>query len=233
MRAHYLQHAPFETPGAIEGWLRGQGYGITSTHLYVDDLLPQLNEIDLLIIMGGPMSVNDEAGYPWLVEEKAFIRSVIDAGIPVLGICLGAQLIADAMGGRVYANSQQEIGWYPVRALERERADVFALPDTTTVLHWHGETFELPAGAVRLASSDICQNQAFQLGDRVIGLQFHLEADRQVLDGFVSACADDLQPADHVQSAEQILAVSDEVLKNNHSILGDLMTYLQHSGAPR
>lgn len=233
MRAHYLQHAPFENLGAIEGWLREQGYGITSTHLYMDDLLPHLDEIDLLIIMGGPMSVNDEAEYPWLVEEKAFIRSVIDAGLPVLGVCLGAQLIANVMGARVYPNSQPEIGWYPVRAVQQLEADRVTLPSEATVLHWHGETFELPVGAVRLASSDICENQAFQIGTNVVGLQFHLEATRKVLDGFVSACASDLEPADYVQSAEQILGVSDETLQNNKSILGGLMTYLQHGGVPR
>lgn len=233
MRAHYLQHAPFEALGAIESWLRGQGYGITSSHLYVDDLLPQLDEIDLLIIMGGPMSVNDEAEYPWLVEEKAFIRSVIDAGIPVLGVCLGSQLIANVMGARVYPNAQQEIGWYPIQALQQGSSECFVLPGEATVLHWHGETFDLPPGAVPLARSKACANQAFQIGHNVIGLQFHLEADRQVLVDFVAACADDLQPASYVQSAEEILAVSDETIKANQLILGELLTYLQQSRAPQ
>lgn len=226
MRAHYLQHAPFETLGGIESWLRDKGYGITSTHIYDGDLLPLLDEIDLLIIMGGPMSVNDEAAYPWLVKEKAFIRSVIDEGIPVLGVCLGAQLIANAMGAAVYPNGQREIGWYPIQALPLNNPDLFALPDRATVLHWHGETFDLPEHAVPLARSASCANQAFQLGDRVIGLQFHLEATRRVLTDFVEACADDLRPAEFVQSAHEILGASDETLLANRMILSDLLSYL-------
>ena len=110
MRAHYLQHVPFEGLGSIETWLQTAGYEITSTQFYESVDLPRVEEIDFLVVMGGPMSVNDEKGYPWFVDEKEFIRSVIESGKPTLGICLGAQLIAHAMGGKVFQNSVKEIG---------------------------------------------------------------------------------------------------------------------------
>lgn len=227
MRAHYLQHADFEGPGSIETWLQRMGYGITSTHLYSRDLLPKLGELDLLIIMGGPMSVNDEDAYPWLITEKQFIRDAIDAGIPVLGVCLGAQLIANVMGSRIFPAAEREIGWYPVQGLRHGDPGCFQLPDELTVLHWHGETFDLPTGAVRLASSATCENQAFQLGDRVIALQFHLEATAALVDAFVEADADSLQQGGaFVQSAAEIRAVAPEQLKATQSVMTRILDFL-------
>ncbi len=227
MRAHYLQHADFEGPGSIETWLQRQGYGITSTHLYSRDLLPKLNELDLLIVMGGPMSVNDESIYPWLTIEKQFIRDAIDAGIPVLGVCLGAQLIADVMGSRIFPANEREIGWYPVQGIQHDNPGCFQLPEELRVLHWHGETFDLPVGAVRLASSPACENQAFQLGDRVIGLQFHLEATTRLVNAFVSADADTLaNGGTFVQSAAEICAVSAEQLEATQSVMTRILEFL-------
>ncbi len=114
MRAHYLQHVPFEGLGSIKSWLKKSGYEISNTQFFNSKVLPSIDEIDLLVVMGGPMSVNDEAKYPWLVEEKKFIRNTIEAGKSVLGICLGAQLIASSMGVKVFSNSEKEIGWFPV-----------------------------------------------------------------------------------------------------------------------
>lgn len=226
MRAHYLQHAPFEGLGSIETWLREAGYGITATQLYSGDLLPQLDQLDLLIIMGGPMSVNDESEHPWLAPEKAFIRKVIDAGIPVLGVCLGAQLIANAMGSAVSPNGEPEIGWFPVRRIDHGQADAFCLPEELSVLHWHGETFDLPQGATHLARSDACTNQAFQLGPNVIGLQFHLEATRSLIRDFIESCADDLQPSRYVQPAEVIRAVEQTQLDATTKVMNDILAYL-------
>ncbi|WP_200821297.1 type 1 glutamine amidotransferase [Oceanicoccus sp. KOV_DT_Chl] len=117
MRAHYLQHVPFEGLGSIETWLHTAGYDISSTKLYAAESLPALDGIEMLIIMGGPMSVNDEEQYPWLGNEKTFIQQAIDSGIPVLGICLGAQLIASAMGAKIFANPVKEIGWFPITSV--------------------------------------------------------------------------------------------------------------------
>jgi GMP synthase-like glutamine amidotransferase len=164
MRAHYLQHVQFEGLGSIEPWLRMAGCEITYTPLFESTQLPDERTIDLLVIMVVPMSVNDEEAFPWLVSEKQFIREVINSGKPVLGICLGAQLIASAMGARVFRNPVKEIGWFPIRATASKDGSAFRFPPSETVFHWHGETFELPDGALLLAKSDGCENQAFQLG---------------------------------------------------------------------
>ena len=128
MRAHYLQHVPFEGLGSIEPWLQNAGYEISHTQFFNLGVLPSIDEIELLIVMGGPMSVNDETENPWLVKEKKFIRSTIEAGKPVLGICLGAQLISNSMGGKVFSNSEKEIGWFPVEAVKPESSSFFRFP---------------------------------------------------------------------------------------------------------
>ena len=138
MRAHYLQHVPFEGLGSIESWLQTAGYTITSSQLYQSDDLPNPQDIDMLIVMGGPMSINDEQDYPWLVTEKRFIKQVIDLGKPVLGICLGAQLIASVLGARVYPNAEKEIGWFPVNRVGTSQDSVFLFPEEMPAFHWHG-----------------------------------------------------------------------------------------------
>ncbi|MEH6566290.1 MAG: gamma-glutamyl-gamma-aminobutyrate hydrolase family protein [Halopseudomonas sp.] len=229
MRAHYLQHVAFEGLGQIETWLDRQGYQVTGTHLYRDEQLPDaqaLEEIDLLIVMGGPMSVNDEGQLPWLAAEKAFIRQAVTADKQVLGICLGAQLIASALGQAVYPHVEREIGWFAIQGNTHHNGAAFHFPEQVTVLHWHGETFDLPHGAVPLASSTACANQAFQLGRSVIGLQFHLEATRALLADFVEADGESLQPADFVQPADAIVGVADPVLEQTSALLYDLLDYL-------
>lgn len=205
MRAHILQHVAFEGPGSMAGWLAEHAGSVGYTHFHAGDALPDPAEVDLLIAMGGPMSVNDEHELPWLVAEKAFIRAVIARGTPVLGICLGAQLIASALGARVFPNGEREIGWFPVTA-EPAPESCFGFPSEIEVFHWHGETFELPAGAVRLARSEACLNQAFQFGERVVGLQFHLETTPETAAEIMRHCADELVPARWVQPAADIEA---------------------------
>ena len=139
MRVHYLQHVPFESLGHIDTWLRHAGHEITVTRFYEKDPLPSPDLIDQLIIMGGPMSVNDEVEYPWLVAEKAFVRTIIASGKPVLGICLGAQIIASAFGAAVYPNQTKEIGWFPIEAVAAANKEGFQFPPSITVFHWHGD----------------------------------------------------------------------------------------------
>lgn len=206
MRAHYFQHVLFEGLGSIEPWLVAAGAEITSTRFFVSPRLPVMDEIDLLVVMGGPMSVNDETNCPWLSIEKRFIREMIRAGKPVLGICLGAQLIASALGARVYKNPVKEIGWFPVRGIVGENSSTFHFPAATTVFHWHGETFDMPQGARLLASSEGCQNQAFQIGSSVIGLQFHLETTPESARKLVIHCGDELVPSRYVQTKDEILS---------------------------
>lgn len=225
MRVHYLQHVPFEGLGSMEPWLISRGATLSCSRLYERPTLPDPNELDLLIVMGGPMSVNDEAQHPWLVAEKRFVRQVIEAGKPVLGVCLGAQLIASAMGARVYKNHEPEIGWWPIQALPTED-DTFAFPLESTVFHWHGETFDLPPGAVHLARSEACAHQAFQLGERVLGLQFHLETTPETAAALVANCADELVDAPWIQDANSLLATPVERYNSINALSAKLLTYL-------
>lgn len=226
MHAHYLQHVPFEGLGSIEPWLKKSGYAITNTRLFQSVKLPDVHKIDLLIVMGGPMSVNDEGGYPWLVPEKKFIRCAIEAGKSVLGICLGAQLIAAALGAKVYRNSVKEIGWFPIQGISSNDKSIFKFPDSIKVFHWHGETFDLPPQAVRLAKSDECENQAFQLGKSVIGLQFHLETTPYAAQDIVSNCRDELVPSQYVQTENEILSVKSETYKSINSLMANVLSFL-------
>lgn len=228
MRAHYLQHVLFEGLGNIEDWLNRAGYTITCSRLYDSPELPDVDELDFLIVMGGPMSVNDVSDYPWLVEEKAFIRDFIDTGKPVLGICLGAQLIASAMGARVYPNPEKGIGWFPVQAAVSSNQAAFPFPQEITAFHWHGETFDLPPEAIHLATSEGCKNQAFQLGTSVIGLQFHLETTPDSAHQIVSNCRDELVPGRYIQSEQAILSASEAQYHTIHNLMSDILEFLHH-----
>ncbi len=229
MRAHYLQHVPFEGLGSIKYWLSSTGYEITRTPFFETAKLPDVGEIDLLVIMGGPMSVNDEDEFPWLAPEKKFIRNAIQSSKPVLGICLGAQLIASAMGAEVFRNPLKEIGWFPVQGVSSSGDLLFNFPPSMLVFHWHGETFDLPLGATRLAKSEGCENQAFQMGSSVIGLQFHLETTAASARDIVSNCRDELIPAQYVQSEEEILLAHAERYSTINKVMDNVLCFLQRS----
>ncbi len=202
----------FEGLGCIAQWAAEKGHTVTATRFYLDEATPQPGEIDWLIVMGGPMNIYEEAEYPWLAREKQFIREAIAGGKVVLGICLGAQLIADVLGGPVTHNPEKEIGWFPIElTTEAVASELFGfLPEKMTVLHWHGDTFALPPGAVRIAKSDACENQAFVYDGRVVGLQFHIEFTRQSLDAIIPNCVDELVEGKYIQSAEEMKRQTDE-----------------------
>jgi GMP synthase-like glutamine amidotransferase len=226
MRAHYLQHVPFEGLGNIESWLQQKGYQITSTQFFNTSELPKPDEIGFLIIMGGPMSVNDEDKYPWLGDEKKFIHNTILAGIPTLGICLGAQLIADVMGGHITACNNKEIGWFPISAHKAPGKEAFSFPKELSVFHWHGETFSLPPGAVKIARNETCENQAFQLGKSVIGLQFHLEMTPISVKEIISNCRDELTVEAYVQEEDTILSFAEEHYQETNKWMENILNYL-------
>ena len=226
MRAHYLQHVPFEGLGSIETWLQDAGYHITSTQLYGSIYFPKVGDVDLLVVMGGPMSINDEVNYPWLVEEKKFIKNIIEAGKSTLGICLGAQLIANSMGAKVLKNPEKEIGWFPIQATELENNTVFQFPEEIEVFHWHGETFSLPLGAVKIAESKGCKNQAFQINTNVIGLQFHLETTPESVREIVNICRDELVDGEYIQTEMSILSAPQERYNAMNKLMGNVLEYI-------
>ena len=217
MTVHYLQHVAFEGLGAIEDWCASRGHAVEATRLFAEPL-PASLEVDLLVVLGGPMNVYQEDTYPWLAAEKEFLAQAIEGGTRVLGVCLGAQLLADVLGGSVSPNVEREIGWYPVE-LEPEAAMVPGfdrLPSRFAALHWHGDTFSVPPGALRLAESQACPNQAFSWNEgQVVALQFHLEETRDSLRLLVEHAAHELAPAAQVpgsvapswiSSAEELLS---------------------------
>ncbi len=202
-----MQHVSSEGTGSIREWAETGRHHLTSTQLYRGESLPDVKSFDWLVIMGGPMSANDEFVCPWLIAEKKLIGRAIEDQKVVLGICLGAQLIANVLGSAVYRNRSPEIGWFPVRLTRAGmNTDVFGfLPETIRVFHWHGETFDLPSGATHIAQSEACVNQAFAYGPRVVGIQFHPEATPDSVQGILDQSAADLVPGPYVQSRQDLL----------------------------
>ncbi len=232
MRIHYLQHVPFEDLANIEAWARKKGHEVSGTMLFSDEPLPNLDRFDWLVIMGGPMNIYEHDKYPWLLREKEFIRRAIAGDKIVLGICLGAQLMADVLGGKVVRNAHKEIGWFPVRLTQEAKSSkVFCvLPDEFVAFHWHGDTFDIPPGAIRAAESQACPNQAFWLG-KAVGLQFHLESSMDSIDHLILNCSDELKDGRYVQRPKELLSHLDrfpeirilmEVFLNNmEKVLGN------------
>ena len=172
------------------------------------------------------MSVNDEADYPWLAAEKRFIGEAVRAGKSVLGVCLGAQFIASAMGAPVYPNHTREIGWFPIEAVPHSEPGAFPFPAASIAFHWHGETFDLPPGAIHLARSAACENQAFQLGPCVIGLQFHLETTPASARTIVEHCRAELELPGAVQTETEILSAPPERYHAVNRLMGDILALL-------
>ena len=228
MRVRVFQHVPFEGTGSMGQWMGRHGVTPALTRFFAGETPARDHAFDLLIVMGGPMSVNDTAVHPWLSVEMDLIASAVAAGRPVLGICLGAQLIARALGARVFPHRVKEIGWFPVRATSAPRTGIAAhLPGEFLAFHWHGETFDLPPGTVDLFSSAACSPQAFQAGDSVLGLQFHLETTPETARAMMENCAEDLAPGPFVQDAAEILGEPGRFTTINLLMDGILDAYLR------
>jgi GMP synthase-like glutamine amidotransferase len=225
MKAHVLQHVPFEGLGSIQSWLISHCATVTFTRFYESAQLPRLADFDLVIAMGGPMSVNDEATLPWLKEEKRFISSAVRVNQPVIGICLGAQLIASSLGARVYPGQHKEIGWFNIEATPTG-PDLFKFPEAESVFHWHGETFDLPPGATRLARSIACENQAFQIGTSVIGLQFHLETTPNSADSIISHCKHELVEGAFIRPEAEMRKVPAASYVRINQLMAEVLTFV-------
>ncbi len=225
MNVHVLQHVPFEGLGSIEGWLTERGAVTSTTRLFDSPQLPELADLDLIIALGGPMSVNDEGQLPWLKEKKRFITDAVVSGKAVLRICLGAQLIASALGARVYPGLHKELGRFDIESTT-DSSQRFQFPRTATVFHWHGVTFDLPSRASRLARSAGCENRAFQIGRKVIGLRFHLETTPESAELLVAHCRNELVEGRFIQSEEALRSVPKSRYTAVNALMAEVLTYL-------
>lgn len=196
--AHVIQHIAFEHLGNLEPVLRQHGYAISTFMAGIDELRPtSTDDPDLLVVLGGPIGVYETDAYPYLETELELIRDRIARNRPVLGICLGCQLIARALGADVYPGGTKEIGWAPLDVNDDVEGNVLApVREAGNVLHWHGDTFDLPAGATRLASSAIYPNQAFSYRSNVLALQFHLEVEPDALESWYLGHAHEIASVD-------------------------------------
>lgn len=214
---HTFMHVPYEGLGCMEHWIAQNNHSLSYTHFYENYHLPNQDDIDWLIIMGGSMSVNDETKYPWLVEEKEFIRKSIKKGKTVIGICLGSQLIAEVLGAKVYPNKQEEIGWFDIKQTEsaNKLSVLENFEEIFPVFHWHGDTFDLPDTSTHLFRSEVCENQAFLYHENVLGLQFHFEITVNTLKEMVVKGASELIENETIQSADEILNQKNYIENNN------------------
>jgi len=198
-RIHCIEHAPFETPGHITDWVVERGHSFSCTRAYLGELFPKLEAFDALVVMGGPMGANDESQFEWLADEKRLIEHALRADKHVLGVCLGAQLMASVLGARVYRNRFKEIGWFPVHATEEGRSQ-WGLPSEVRAFHWHDDAFDLPHGTVHLAKTAACEHQMFAMGPKVLGIQCHLEVTHEAVEEFLRHGAADLGEGPYIQS---------------------------------
>ena len=231
MRIRCLQHVDYRDRAYLPEWAAAAGVEWQAS-LVPRDGLPAAGEFDALVIMGGPMSVWQERAHPWLAEEKRLLAQLLDAHTPVLGICLGAQLLAEVLGARVYPGEHKEIGWFPVQtfAQGRDTGPGAVLPDDFETFFWHGDSFDLPPTATRIASSAAFPNQAFAC-DRAIGLQFHLEVTPEWVRRLAERDAHELVTAPFIQPAATILSRPASTYADNNALMSRLLAHWLGTGS--
>jgi len=225
MKILCLKHIAFEGPGSLALWALTRGHELEVTAVYQNQPLPGPETFDALLVMGGPMNIHEDATYPWLAKEKSYVRDAIAASKYVIGVCLGAQLIADALGATVSKGANTEIGWFPIRR-STDCPDSLPLPDELGVLHWHGDTFEIPEGAQPIAFSLACENQGFLYQERVLALQCHLEMTPQSLALLIAASRNELVNARYIQDADRMLAEPDSTYEHMQTVLFAMLDVL-------
>lgn len=230
MRVHYLQHAECDGPGSIRQILKSRNHILTSTCLYLHETLPAIGDFDWLIILGGDMGVNDETDFPWLEKEKAFIKAAIEADKVILGICLGAQLIAHMLGSRVFKNTHKEIGWFYITPLGGIKNTILSpvITGRIQVFQWHEDTFELPEGSLAIAKSEACSNQGFIFNKKVVGLQFHPEITKDSAIVFFDECGPILESAPYIQLSTDILA-NDQGFVQSSQLMEAILTAMERA----
>ena len=228
LNIHYYQHVNYEGLGAIRTWVDSKGYNLTRTNLKNDEPIPNPDFYDVLIVMGGPMSVHDESKYPWLIKEKRSIDRAMNDGKKVIGICLGSQLLAEVLGAKVYKAEHNELGWFPIKmSIESKSVKHFnSFPDEFNTFHWHGETFELPKSGIRIASSESCENQIFTYGELAVGFQCHPEQTEYSISRMFERAGDSIKQGKYVQSQESVIADIHYAKQNNDLLFDFLDSFL-------
>ena len=229
MKIHCLVHLDFETLGNIRDWVGKKEHSISITMPCENQIYPEIGDIDLLIIMGGLMSVYQEDEYPWLKQEKEFVKSVIFSGKAVYGICFGAQMLSDILGGHVSRNEYREIGWHKVRSLDEfdRNAQLFNVQKELTVFQWHGDTFTLPSRCIRLFESEACPEQGFIYGDNVLALQFHPEVDADCVESLLENCSSDLEEEGMYVSSKNEIRGRDDLLEASAKLMFSILDWFE------
>jgi len=231
LKIHLIQHLDFEGPGCIQDWINKKSHSTSYTYMYAGEQLPDVDDIDMLIVLGGAMNVDEDDKYPWLREEKRFIASCIAADMPVLGICLGSQLIVRALGGKVYPNNEKEIGWHPIQKAFSDKTHPlhFILPEVITCFHWHGDTYDLPIGGMHLYQSAGCYSQGFLYGGKVMALQFHPEANEGLVNAMLSHEGGELNEKGKYIQTEAEIRDGMRYSKKANEVMFVLLDYLANS----
>ncbi len=230
MRVHWLQHIPFEGLGCMEDWFLSQGHDLSCTRTFEKTDLPSTEDFDWLVVMGGPMGVNDQAQYSWLEHEIELIKATLEESKRILGICLGAQFMAAALGAEVKKNRHKEIGWFPVDS-EKDHENSFSeiMPPRFDALHWHEDTFDLPTNTDPIGSTEATANQGFSVGSRALALQFHLELRPEDAIRIAQACPHNLSPGPYVQNPNDFTAKPDLFQKAN-ALLEEILGLQENGG---
>jgi GMP synthase-like glutamine amidotransferase len=230
MRLHLFEHDPLDLSHTnITVWAQKKGYQISQTYVYNNEKLPLLDDFDWLMVMGGSPHAWEENVNPWLPAEKKFIARVLDAGKIILGICFGAQLLAEALGSKVFPNEQKEIGWYEVTLTpEGQNSFLFKnIPKRFTTFHWHSDHFSLPPGCTRLAFSEPTVNQAYTYkGHPIAGVQFHPEYTRGMVRHFAREEGHEWQPGPFVTAQETVLTQT-ETLPDTYWLMATLLDNME------
>ncbi len=223
MNIHILQNIDFEDEAYIGKWTEKKGHTLSKTKLFLGEGLPDVNNQDFIIILGGPMNVYEENLYPFLTLEKKFIEKAVKMDKKVLGICLGAQLISDVLGGKVTRNKEKEIGWFDIEMISQKSIEnpFFGFPVKFKAFLWHGDMFSIPPGAVHVAKSEACENQAFVFNGNTAGLQFHLESIPASVNRLIKNCGNELTAGKYIQKPEFIINQN-----SNYKIINELMERL-------